>query len=127
MSQPKQPSNLCHSPATYVTAQQLMSKAEFGKGRVWQRQSLAKAEFGKDRVWQWQSMAQYGKAGVCTSWSLYKLESVKAGVCTSWSLYKLESVQAGVYTSWSLYKLESVKAVCKKLCVQSSVCKKQRV
>jgi hypothetical protein len=48
MSQPKQPSNLCHSPTTYVTAQQLMSQPS--KGRVWQRQSLAKAEFGTGRV-----------------------------------------------------------------------------
>jgi hypothetical protein len=70
MSQPKQPSNLCHSPATYVTAQQLMSKAEFGKGRVWQRQSLAKTEFGNGKVWH----------------SMAKPESVQAGVCTSWSL-----------------------------------------
>jgi hypothetical protein len=69
MSQPKQPNNLCHSPATYVipsnlcynpatyvTAQQLMlqpsnlchSPTTYVTAQ--QRQSLIKAEFGKGRV-----------------------------------------------------------------------------
>jgi hypothetical protein len=43
-----QPSNLCYSPATYATAQQLMSQPI----NLCLRQSLSKAEFGKGRVWQ---------------------------------------------------------------------------